>query len=158
MFLVRGGRVQDIPGVQYRVIRGLLNYKPVDHHRTSRSKYSINECNNLEVLEPPVRWDDEMLGCQFACFAPGEALAAQGEPLSPSWQTPYKHHVCRMLTTFGKLGPAQGFLRSLADVACSTGVADLSSWLRTAQQYLVLCFEKIPWPTFLVTLGRKEAH
>ena len=64
-----------------------------------------------------------------------------------------------VVTTFGKMGPsAQGFLQSSADVACSTGVADLSSWLRTAQQYLVLCFEKIPWPTFLVTLGRKEAH
>ena len=39
--LIRGGRVRDIPGVQYRVIRGLLDCKPVDHRKTSRSKYSV---------------------------------------------------------------------------------------------------------------------
>ena len=40
-------------------------------------------------------------------------------------------------TTFGKLGPSlQGFLQSLADFACSTGVVDRGSWLRIAQQYL----------------------
>ena len=33
-----------------------------------------------------------------------------------------------VVTTFGKLGPsAQGFLQSLADVACSTGVVDRGS-------------------------------
>jgi small subunit ribosomal protein S12 len=39
--LVRGGRVRDIPGVQYRVIRGLLDCKPVEQRKTSRSKYSV---------------------------------------------------------------------------------------------------------------------
>jgi small subunit ribosomal protein S12 len=39
--LVRGGRVRDIPGVQYRVIRGLLDCKPVTGRKTSRSKYSV---------------------------------------------------------------------------------------------------------------------
>lgn len=39
--LIRGGRVRDIPGVQYRVIRGLLDCKPVDQRKTSRSKYSV---------------------------------------------------------------------------------------------------------------------
>lgn len=39
--LIRGGRVRDIPGVQYRVVRGLLDCKPVDHRKTSRSKYSV---------------------------------------------------------------------------------------------------------------------
>ena len=42
-----------------------------------------------------------------------------------------------MMTTFGKLGPsAEGFLQSLADVACSTGVVDRGLWLRSAMQYL----------------------
>jgi len=42
-----------------------------------------------------------------------------------------------VMTTFGKLGPsAQGFLQSLADVACSTGVVDRGLWLRIAMQYL----------------------
>ena len=45
--------------------------------------------------------------------------------------------VCLVVTTFGKLGPsAQGFLQSLADVACSTCVADRGSWLRIVQQCL----------------------
>ena len=40
-------------------------------------------------------------------------------------------------TTFGNLSPsAQGFLQSLADVTCSTGVLDRGSWLRIAQKYL----------------------
>ena len=42
-----------------------------------------------------------------------------------------------VMTTFGKLGPsAQGFLQSLADVACSTGVVYRGLWLRIAMQYL----------------------
>ena len=41
--LVRGGRVRDIPGVQYRIIRGLLDCKPVSHRKTSRSKYSVKQ-------------------------------------------------------------------------------------------------------------------
>lgn len=39
--LIRGGRVRDIPGIQYRVIRGLLDCKPVESRKTSRSKYSV---------------------------------------------------------------------------------------------------------------------
>lgn len=41
--LVRGGRVRDVPGVQYRVIRGLLDCKPVDSRKTSRSKYGVKQ-------------------------------------------------------------------------------------------------------------------
>lgn len=39
--LIRGGRVRDIPGVQYRVIRGLHDCRPVSERKTSRSKYSV---------------------------------------------------------------------------------------------------------------------
>jgi small subunit ribosomal protein S12 len=39
--LIRGGRVRDIPGVQYRVIRGLLDCKPVSGRQTARSKYGV---------------------------------------------------------------------------------------------------------------------
>jgi small subunit ribosomal protein S12 len=41
--LVRGGRVRDIPGIQYRVVRGLLDCKPVLSRKTSRSKYSVKK-------------------------------------------------------------------------------------------------------------------
>lgn len=39
--LVRAGRVRDIPGVNYRILRGLLDCKPVANRKTSRSKYGI---------------------------------------------------------------------------------------------------------------------
>lgn len=39
--IVRGGRVRDIPGVQYRIVRGLLDCKPVYGRKTARSKYGL---------------------------------------------------------------------------------------------------------------------
>ncbi len=37
--LVRGGRVKDLPGVRYAVIRGALDTSGVQDRRKSRSKY-----------------------------------------------------------------------------------------------------------------------
>ena len=37
--LVRGGRVRDLPGVRYHIIRGTLDAAGVDDRRQSRSKY-----------------------------------------------------------------------------------------------------------------------
>jgi len=37
--LVRGGRVKDLPGVRYKVIRGTLDAAGVDARRQSRSRY-----------------------------------------------------------------------------------------------------------------------
>jgi small subunit ribosomal protein S12 len=37
--LVRGGRVKDLPGVRYHVVRGALDCLGVDKRRVSRSKY-----------------------------------------------------------------------------------------------------------------------
>jgi small subunit ribosomal protein S12 len=37
--LVRGGRVRDLPGVRYHVIRGTLDTLGVDGRKKSRSKY-----------------------------------------------------------------------------------------------------------------------
>jgi len=37
--LVRGGRVRDLPGVRYQVIRGCLDASGVEARRRSRSKY-----------------------------------------------------------------------------------------------------------------------
>ncbi|EDP74459.1 30S ribosomal protein S12 [Hydrogenivirga sp. 128-5-R1-1] len=37
--LVRGGRVKDLPGVRYKVIRGTLDAAGVQGRRQSRSKY-----------------------------------------------------------------------------------------------------------------------
>jgi small subunit ribosomal protein S12 len=37
--LVRGGRVKDLPGVRYHIIRGTLDAAGVAQRRKSRSKY-----------------------------------------------------------------------------------------------------------------------
>ncbi len=37
--LIRGGRVKDLPGVRYHIVRGALDTVGVDGRRRSRSKY-----------------------------------------------------------------------------------------------------------------------
>jgi len=37
--LVRGGRVKDLPGVRYHIVRGTLDCQGVQNRRRSRSKY-----------------------------------------------------------------------------------------------------------------------
>ena len=37
--LVRGGRVKDLPGVKYHIVRGALDTAGVEDRRQSRSKY-----------------------------------------------------------------------------------------------------------------------
>ena len=37
--LIRGGRVKDLPGVRYHVVRGTLDTAGVDGRKQSRSKY-----------------------------------------------------------------------------------------------------------------------
>ncbi len=37
--MIRGGRVKDLPGVRYKIIRGTLDAAGVDDRRRSRSKY-----------------------------------------------------------------------------------------------------------------------
>jgi len=37
--LVRGGRVKDLPGVRYHIVRGALDSTGVEGRRRGRSKY-----------------------------------------------------------------------------------------------------------------------
>ena len=39
--LVRGGRVKDLPGVRYHVVRGTLDCQGVEKRKRSRSKYGV---------------------------------------------------------------------------------------------------------------------
>jgi len=39
--LVRGGRVRDLPGIRYHIIRGTLDASGVDGRHRSRSKYGV---------------------------------------------------------------------------------------------------------------------
>ena len=39
MVLIRGGRVRDLPGVRYKVIRAALDCAAVDNRKQARSRY-----------------------------------------------------------------------------------------------------------------------
>ncbi len=41
--LVRGGRVKDLPGVKYRLVRGVLDLQGVKKRRQGRSKYGTKK-------------------------------------------------------------------------------------------------------------------
>jgi len=44
--LVRGGRVKDLPGVKYHIVRGALDTSGVADRRQSRSKYGAKRPKN----------------------------------------------------------------------------------------------------------------
>ena len=41
--LIRGGRVKDLPGVRYHVVRGVLDPAGVEGRKTSRSRYGTKK-------------------------------------------------------------------------------------------------------------------
>ncbi|MCC7140138.1 MAG: 30S ribosomal protein S12 [Planctomycetes bacterium] len=41
--LVRGGRVRDLPGVRYHIIRGTMDSAGVDGRKQQRSKYGVKK-------------------------------------------------------------------------------------------------------------------
>ena len=43
LVLIRGGRVKDLPGVRYHVVRGVLDPAGVEGRRTSRSRYGTKK-------------------------------------------------------------------------------------------------------------------
>ena len=43
MVLVRGGRVKDLPGVRYKIIRGSLDTQGVKGRKQARSRYGANK-------------------------------------------------------------------------------------------------------------------
>lgn len=43
VILLRGGRVRDLPGVRYHVVRGVLDAGPVEGRKQSRSKYGTKK-------------------------------------------------------------------------------------------------------------------
>ncbi len=49
--LIRGGRVKDLPGVRYHIVRGALDTSGVADRRQSRSKYGSKRGKKTEVTE-----------------------------------------------------------------------------------------------------------
>jgi small subunit ribosomal protein S12 len=43
MVLVKGGRVRDLPGIRYKIIRGSLDTQGVKNRKQSRSKYGAKK-------------------------------------------------------------------------------------------------------------------
>ena len=41
--LIRGGRVKDLPGIKYHLIRGKLDFAGLSNRKTSRSKYGAKK-------------------------------------------------------------------------------------------------------------------
>jgi len=41
--LIRGGRVKDLPGVKYKMIRGKYDLHPVQNRKSRRSKYGVKK-------------------------------------------------------------------------------------------------------------------
>ena len=48
--LIRGGRVKDLPGVRYHIIRGTLDTLGVDDRRKSRSKYGTKTAQGIGII------------------------------------------------------------------------------------------------------------
>lgn len=45
--LVRGGRVKDLPGVKYHLIRGVFDLLGVENRKKSRSKYGVKKIKSV---------------------------------------------------------------------------------------------------------------
>lgn len=41
--LIRGGRIKDLPGVRYHIVRGVYDTQGVEGRRRSRSKYGVKK-------------------------------------------------------------------------------------------------------------------
>lgn len=53
--LVRGGRVKDLPGVKYHIVRGKFDLMGVDGRKSSRSKYGVKKSGGpTKVAGQPV--------------------------------------------------------------------------------------------------------
>jgi small subunit ribosomal protein S12 len=62
--LIRGGRVKDLPGVRYHIVRGALDTGGVENRRQGRSKYGAKKGRAVRI-------------------AGGGGLAAPAEPAEP---------------------------------------------------------------------------
>ena len=49
--LIRGGRVKDLPGVRYHIIRGALDTEGVDNRQQGRSKYGAKRGKLVKTID-----------------------------------------------------------------------------------------------------------
>jgi small subunit ribosomal protein S12 len=53
--LVRGGRVKDLPGVRYHIVRGVLDTAGVVDRKKSRSKYGAKKPKDKVAAKPKAK-------------------------------------------------------------------------------------------------------
>ena len=53
--LIRGGRVKDLPGVRYHIVRGTLDAAGVEKRRVSRSKYGVKRPKAAKAGAAPAK-------------------------------------------------------------------------------------------------------
>lgn len=46
LVMIRGGRVKDLPGIKYKLVRGKLDFEGLKLRKTSRSKYGTKKPKN----------------------------------------------------------------------------------------------------------------
>jgi len=56
--LIRGGRVRDLPGIRYRIVRGPYDAEGVSGRQQSRSKYGAKKGAKSDSAKPAVPADD----------------------------------------------------------------------------------------------------
>jgi small subunit ribosomal protein S12 len=50
--LILGGKVKDLPGVRYHIVRGTLDAAGVEKRRVSRSKYGVKRPKEKAAAAP----------------------------------------------------------------------------------------------------------
>jgi small subunit ribosomal protein S12 len=55
--LIRGGRVKDLPGVRYHIVRGALDTGGVENRQQGRSKYGAKRGKAVNIAGVPSRED-----------------------------------------------------------------------------------------------------
>src|SRR3954469_21195533 len=74
--LVRGGRVKDLPGVRYHMVRGSLDTQGVNNRKQSRSKYGTKKPkkegskNLCRVVEEPLKERFFLIRCTVKRLLP----------------------------------------------------------------------------------------
>jgi small subunit ribosomal protein S12 len=53
--MIRGGRVKDLPGVRYHIVRGRLDCGGVEKRRRSRSKYGVKRPKAAKAGAAPAK-------------------------------------------------------------------------------------------------------
>ena len=53
--LVRGGRVKDLPGVRYKIVRGTLDTAGVKGRKQARSRYGAKRSGEYDAAQGPCR-------------------------------------------------------------------------------------------------------